>query len=84
MMANKCVIDVVWTGPYAWPKFEITTKLPSIPQHPGVYLMALEYRNMTIEEAVQTLAHTRPHTKVAKELSERIIAPRRTADGRSL
>lgn len=44
-MSDKCVIDVVWTGPYAWPKFETTTKLPSIPKHPGAYLMTVEYLN---------------------------------------
>jgi hypothetical protein len=45
MMANKCDIDVVWTGPYAWPKFETISKLPSIPQHSGAYLIAVEYLN---------------------------------------
>jgi hypothetical protein len=42
---HKPVIDVSWTGPYAWPGFESKTKLPPIPKHSGVYLQTAEYLN---------------------------------------
>jgi hypothetical protein len=45
MMSNEPALDIVWVGPFAWPRFESETKLPSIPKHPGVYLMAVEYKN---------------------------------------
>ena len=44
-MSHKPAIDAMWSGPFAWPTFESETKLPSIPNHPGAYLMAVEYLN---------------------------------------
>lgn len=44
-MLNKLSIDVIWTGPYSWPKFESENQLPSIPKHSGVYLWTIEYQN---------------------------------------
>jgi hypothetical protein len=38
-------IDINWTGPYSWPKFELENNLPSIPKHPGIYLQTVEYRD---------------------------------------
>jgi len=38
-------IVLKWEGPFAWPTFESEAKLPPIPNHPGVYLMAVEYLN---------------------------------------
>jgi hypothetical protein len=44
-MAGEAVeIDVVWSGPYAWPTYESETNLPSIPKQPGVYLQTFEYQ----------------------------------------
>ncbi len=37
-------MDIAWTGPYAWPSFESQTNLPPILEHPGIYLMAIEYK----------------------------------------
>ena len=44
-MENKPVINVLWTGPYSWPKFESKTRLSPIPKHSGAYLMTFEYLN---------------------------------------
>jgi len=44
-MSNKLAIDAMWSGPLAWPAFESEAKLPSIPNHPGAYLMTVEYLN---------------------------------------
>jgi hypothetical protein len=44
-MPKESVINVVWTGPYSWPKFESENRLPSIPKHSGVYLWTFEYQN---------------------------------------
>lgn len=38
-------IDIYWTGPYSWPKFEPENNLPSIPKHPGIYFQTVEYRD---------------------------------------
>ena len=43
-MAETKAIDIEWTGPYAWPKFETESDLSAIPKHPGVYLMTSEYK----------------------------------------
>lgn len=43
-MGDKTVIEVEWTGPYAWPKFEGESGLPSIPKHPGIYLWTSEHQ----------------------------------------
>ena len=45
VMLKEPTIDVLWTGPYAWPEFEAVTKLPPIPKHPGVYLTTVEHQN---------------------------------------
>ena len=44
MIARGNEIEIVWTGPYGWPKFESGNDLPDIPKHPGVYLQCVEYR----------------------------------------
>jgi len=44
MIARGNEIEIVWTGPYGWPKFESANDLPDIPKHPGVYLQCVEYR----------------------------------------
>jgi hypothetical protein len=36
-------MDVNWTGPYAWPRFEING-LPPLPVHGGAYLQTFEHR----------------------------------------
>ncbi|HRQ42103.1 MAG TPA: hypothetical protein PLD25_29645 [Chloroflexota bacterium] len=38
------IIEVIWTGPYSWPKFEHQNGLLSIPRQPGVYLQTFEYK----------------------------------------
>ena len=38
-------IDVAWTGPYGWPKFEAESGLPPLPKHSGVYLQTVEYQD---------------------------------------
>lgn len=37
-------MEINWTGPYSWPKFEHKNNLQSIPGHPGIYLQTFEYR----------------------------------------
>lgn len=44
MISNRETIEVNWTGPYSWPKFETESDLPSIPKHSGVYLQTIEYK----------------------------------------
>lgn len=39
------LIEAIWTGPYSWPGFENENGLPSLPEHPGVYLQTFEYGN---------------------------------------
>jgi hypothetical protein len=36
-------IEIIWHGPYSWPKYEDKNNLKSIPKKPGVYLQAVEY-----------------------------------------
>ncbi|RMF67573.1 MAG: hypothetical protein D6742_07235 [Cyanobacteria bacterium J069] len=38
-------MEVAFTGPYSWPKFEAESNLPPVPPHPGLYLFAFEYRD---------------------------------------
>lgn len=45
MIPNEPSMEIVWTGPYGWPEFEMESNLPPIPKHPGVYLQAVEYRD---------------------------------------
>ncbi len=40
----ETTIELEWTGPFAWPKFETESDLPAIPKHPGVYLMTSAYK----------------------------------------
>lgn len=35
-------LEILWTGPYGWPGHE--NRLPSVPEHPGVYLLTVEYK----------------------------------------
>jgi len=35
-MLKEPDIDIIWTGPYSWPKFESDNQLPSLPKHPGI------------------------------------------------
>lgn len=44
-MFEEPAINVIWTGPYSWPKFESENQLPSIPKLSGVYLWTVEYQN---------------------------------------
>lgn len=37
------MIEIYWSGPYSWPKFENENKLQSIPNQSGAYLQAVEY-----------------------------------------
>ena len=38
------VIELRWTGPHAWPRYEDKAGLTSAPRHPGVYLMTFEHK----------------------------------------
>jgi len=38
-------VDVIWKGPYSWPKYESENRLSSMPKHSGVYLFTVEYKN---------------------------------------
>ncbi len=40
---TETAIDIEWTGPYAWPKFETESNLPAVPKHSGVYLWTSSY-----------------------------------------
>lgn len=42
------LMEVRWTGPYAWPTFEREAGLPAIPMHSGVYLWTAEYGEIYI------------------------------------
>lgn len=37
--------DVLWKGPFSWPKFEQINKLDTIPDVAGVYLFTFEYKD---------------------------------------
>lgn len=41
--SSVATLDIVWTGPYGWPGY--SPELPPLPQHPGVYLLTVKYRN---------------------------------------
>ncbi len=45
MSQNEPIIDVCWTGPFAWPDYEDVASLQPIPRHPGVYLQTFEYED---------------------------------------
>ena len=42
---TQSVIDLIWEGPYSWPKYEKQNELASIPDIPGVYLQTFQYNN---------------------------------------
>ena len=44
MDEDGTAVTIDWTGPYSWPGFESENSLPSIPKHPGIYLMTAEYQ----------------------------------------
>jgi hypothetical protein len=37
------IVEIAWTGPYGWPKYEAQCGLPPLPDASGVYLMTIEY-----------------------------------------
>jgi hypothetical protein len=45
MIADVSTVEVELTGPYSWPGYESENTLPSIPKHPGIYLMTAQYRD---------------------------------------
>lgn len=45
MSLEESSIEITWTGPYGWPKYETESNLRPIPKHPGVYLQTVEYRD---------------------------------------
>ncbi len=45
MDEDESTVAIEWTGPYSWPGYEAENNLPSIPKHPGIYLMAAQYRD---------------------------------------
>jgi len=42
-MESCNTLDVRWTGPYAWPGFEVASGFPPVPRHPGIYLWTSEH-----------------------------------------
>ena len=38
-------MEIYFTGPYSWPKFETQNDLPALPQHPGIYLWTVDYKD---------------------------------------
>ncbi len=45
MDKNEEQLSATWTGPFSWPAFEAMNGLPSIPKHPGIYLLTAEYKD---------------------------------------
>lgn len=45
MINKESEIEIIWTGPYSWPKYEDENKLKYIPKKPGVYLQTVEYQD---------------------------------------
>jgi len=45
MTDKQSAIEIAWTGPFAWPSFELENNLPPIPDKPGVYLQTFEYKD---------------------------------------
>ena len=43
MNHNEFTMEVVWTGPYAWPKYEVEASLPPVPRRHGLYIQTVEY-----------------------------------------
>ena len=44
-MTNEAVHEILWDGPFSWPRFERDNLLRSIPRMPGVYLQAFDYKD---------------------------------------
>lgn len=59
-MFDQKSIDIDWTGPYSWPKFEIENGLASIPKLPGVYLQTVEYQDGYLIHAAGLTRRTVP------------------------
>ena len=45
MNIEQSIMEILWTGPYSWPKYESETGMPSVPKHPGLYLQTFEYQD---------------------------------------
>ena len=45
MIQDESIIEIVWTGPYGWPQFEVESDLHPIPEQPGVYLQTVKYKD---------------------------------------
>ena len=45
MNIEQSIMEILWTGPYSWPKYESETGLPSVPKHFGLYLQTFEYQD---------------------------------------
>ena len=45
MNIEQSIMEILWTGPYSWPKYESETGLPSVPKHSGLYLQTFEYQD---------------------------------------
>lgn len=45
MNTDQSIMEILWTGPYSWPKYESESGLPSVPKHPGLYLQTFEFQD---------------------------------------
>lgn len=43
-MSKSEAIEVIWRGPFAWPGYEDSSHLDSLPRTSGVYLQTFEYK----------------------------------------
>ena len=41
----QLTMEIVFTGPYCWPKLDIERILPNVPTHPGIYLMTVDFKD---------------------------------------
>jgi hypothetical protein len=63
--------DIIWQGPYSWPKYEAQSNLKSIPDIAGVYLFTFSYKDgfllyaagITNSTRQRFLRHTREYKK---------------------
>lgn len=44
-MSKSKALEVIWRGPFAWPGYEDSSHLHSLPRACGVYLQTFEYKN---------------------------------------
>ena len=51
--------EVQWSGPFSWPKYEKATRLPSLPDIAGVYLLTFEYQDGYILRSVGVTSSTK-------------------------